>query len=137
MSKDPNYPAMKWQPITGEARTFTAPEDVPEGWLDTHPLNLPPKPAPLTVAEAAEVLRASTRPAPDSNAGELPMTRDEIKVALDQLQVQYAKNAGDAKLYVLLGEAVREDLTAAAIEFDPHANTATLLALLPEPPVAE
>lgn len=115
MSKDPNYPAMKWHPVTAEARTFTAPEDVPEGWLDTHPSNLPPKPA---------------EPVP-------PMTRDEIKAALDKLQVQYAKNAGDAKLYGLLDEAAREDLTAAGIEFDPHANTATLLALLPEPPVAE
>lgn len=132
MSKDPNYPAMKWHPGTAEARVFAAPEDVPEGWLDTHPSNLPlvppVPPAPRGAGFGPDV--TAKDPAP-------PMTRDEIKAALDKLQVQYAKNAGDAKLYALLDEAVREDLTAAVIEFDPRANTATLLALLPEPPVAE
>lgn len=128
MSKDPNYPAMKWHPGTAEARVFTAPEDVPGGWLDTHPSNLPPKPAEPEQQAAKDAA---------SNAGEPPMTRDEIKAALDKLQVQYAKNAGDAKLYSLLDEAVREDLNAAGIEFDTHADTPALLAFLPEPPVAE
>lgn len=128
MPKDPNYPAMKWHPDTAEARVFTALEDVPAGWLDTHPSNLPPKDAEPEQQAAKDAA---------SNAGEPPMTRAEIKAALDKLQVQYAKNAGDAKLYVLLDEAVREDMVAAGVDVTPGLTVPMMLAILLEPPVAE
>lgn len=115
---DPNYPAMKWHPETGEAKTFTSADEVPEGWLDTHPSNLPATPD----AGAASV---PARPDP------LPMSRDAIKKALDDAGITYAKNAKDQTLYDLLVSELRAHLTDQDIHWAETDDAPTLINLLP------
>lgn len=119
MDKDPNFPAMMWHPTTGENRVFTAAVDVPDGWLDHYPTG------------EADAEPAKPADAPDAA---LPMTRDEIKTALDTLRVKYAKNARDATLYGMLIEALHEDLASAGVAFDPEAAAPALIVLLGQPP---
>lgn len=113
MSKDPNYPARKWDPVTGESQVFTAPEDVPTGWLDTHPNNV----------KAADKVEA-----PVSDA--LPMTRAEIRAELDQAGIPYPKTAKTEMLYVLLGDSLKQHLTKSGIAYEPDASVPALLELV-------
>lgn len=111
--RDLNYPALKWDPATGEARRFDASEEVPVGWLD-RPVepNAPPAPSPA--------------PTPAVQA----MVRAEMKAALDAGGISYAKNAPDKTLYELLLASLKDHLAAAAVEFDPEADAPALLALV-------
>lgn len=116
-------PKMRWHPTTGESQVFHDGDTVPEGWLDHHP---------------EDTRHAAVEKQPDPKAKTvtaLPMTRDEIKAALDAGEVPYAKNAKDQTLYDLLVESLRKHLTEAQIEFDPAADAKALLALVP--PVTE
>lgn len=122
---DPNYPAMKWHPETGEAKTFTSADEVPKGWLDTHPNNLPANPD----AGSASV---PARPDP------LPMSRDAIKKALDDAGITYAKSAKDQTLYDLLVSELRAHLTSQGVAWGKGDDATTLIHLLPpEPGAAE
>ena len=114
MTKDPNYPAMKFHPQTGESRVFHTAEDVPEGWLNKHPAHVD-----------------DTKPAPAQKSATLPMTRDEIKAALDAGEIAYKKNAGDKALYDLLVASLKTHLTEAGIQFPEDADGPALLALVP------
>lgn len=141
MSKDPNYPAMKWHPATAECRTFIAPEDVPEGWLDTHPSNLPkeaPKPEPRKPAEqkAPESRKPVEQKAPEPKAA-LPMTREEIKAELSAGGIPFAPNAKDETLYAALKKGVQEFLTGAGVAFPADADVPALIALAKTPPVPQ
>lgn len=118
MSKDPNFPAMKWHPATGEMRVFTKADDVPEGWIDTHPCNI----------TADAVGKAPT--APTSN---LSMKRKQVVRALTDGGIDFAADASHADLYALLVEKLQATLTEAEIAFDPAADAAALLELLPKP----
>lgn len=118
--RDSNYPALKWDPATGEARRFDAAEEVPAGWLD-HPADPnAPLPAPAPPAPAAQA-----------------MARTEMKAALDAGGIPYAKNAPDKTLYELLLASLKDHLTTAAVEFDPEADAPALLALVKAQPPTE
>lgn len=124
-------PTMAWNPeklAEGgyESRTFNHPDEVPEGWLDTHPEH----PSLKVVAKPPGVINVKGSGAP-LKAPPLDMTRKEITAALDQGGVQYDAQAKVADLYPLLTESVKKFLTEAEIEFDPAAGTKALLALLP------
>jgi hypothetical protein len=124
---DRDYPAMKWDPVSGEARTFTKAAEVPEGWLDTHPANVAnvAKPAP----DNKKVVEAAAKAAP------LPLTRKEMVKALQDGGIAFDPAAKVDVLYAILTEAVKKFLTTAEIEFDPAMDTKALLALVP--PVQE
>lgn len=110
------FPAMMWHAVTGEVGLFIKAEDVPEGYIDTHPNNLANvAPAELPNASAA-----------------LSMPRDEIVKALEEGGIPFKPNASDKKLHNLLVFKVKEVLQAAEIEFDDACTDAkTLLGLLP------
>lgn len=122
---DPNYPARKWHPETGETDVFNAPEDVPEGWLDTHPEN-------AKRLEAAKAPVAKAKPGAPAAVVEpdLPMKRAEIRKELDAAGVEYPKNAPTQVIYNLLGDTAKTFLAANKIEYDPEADVPTLLALV-------
>jgi hypothetical protein len=122
---DRDYPAMKWDPVSGEARTFTKAVEVPEGWLDTHPANV----ANVAKQEAPKTAEAPAKAAP------LPLTRKEMVKALQDGGVAFDPAAKVDVLYAILTEAVKKFLTTAEIEFDPAMDTKALLALVP--PVQE
>lgn len=115
MSK--GFPSMRWSP-TGEARTFNAEHEVPEGWADKHPSdpNHTPPAEPQNGAAPAETL---------------PMTRDEITVALTAGGIDFFPNTGTKKLYALLTARVQAVLTTRGIEFPADADARALLALIP------
>lgn len=115
--RDPNYPALKWDHATGEARRFDAAEEVPDGWLD-RPVdpNAPPAPSPAPTPAPTPAVQA--------------MARAEMKAALDAGGISYAKNAPDKTLYELLLASLKDHLAAAAVEFDPDADAPALLALV-------
>lgn len=121
--QDPNYPAMKWHPETGEAKTFVAPEDVPEGWLDIHPSNLP-EPAPVAASKVVS----------PADSAALPMTREEMKAELSAGGIPFASNAKDATLYAALKKGVQEFLTGAGVAFPADADVPALIALAKTPP---
>lgn len=116
------YPAMKWHPETGEAKVFHKAEDVPDGYLDTHPSNL------------ANVAAANQEASKKLNkAKTLPLSKDEIIAALVEGGIGYPKQASAKALYDLLTEKVKAALTEAGTSFDPEADTKTLLGLLTPP----
>lgn len=112
------FPALMWHAVTGEVGLFTKAEDVPEGYIDTHPNNL----ASVTQPAAEQ---------PNAPAA-LSMTRDEIVKALEEGGIPFKPNASDKKLHNLLVFKVKEVLQAAEIEFDDACTDAKiLLGLLP------
>lgn len=113
MSKDPNFPAMKWHPQTGEVKLCHKADDVPEGWIDTHPANL------ANVAQPAPV--------------KLPMKRKDIVAALSEGGITFDVKSPTYDLYALLVENLKAALTEAEIEFAADADANTLLGLLPKP----
>lgn len=122
---DPNFPAMKWHPQTAENRIFHKAEDVPEGWLDTHPKN---------VTAAEEVEKTAYKPAVKAPAAKsIPMDRKEILAALADGGVTPAKNASNAQLYSQLQDALKLALTEMGKEFPADADAKALLELLPKP----
>lgn len=121
MSKDPNYPAMKWHPHTGENRVFHKSGDVPEGWLDTHPANVD------SVTKEVEAAPPSVLKAP------LDMTRKEIVAALTEGGITFDPASKVVVLYELLTAEVNRVLTEEGIEYDPTAGTKKLLEILPKP----
>lgn len=117
MSKDPNFPAHKFHPVTGELKVCNSAADVPEGWIDTHPNNLP------------KVDPAAADPA--ANKAGLEMSREEIMGALDEGGIEYSKNAPTTTLYKKLTEAVKKTLLERGIAYDESFNTKQLLELIP------
>lgn len=114
------FPAMMWHAVTGEVGLFTKAEDVPEGYIDTHPLNL------ANVAQAAAEVVVS------APATALSMTRKEIVAALDQGGIQFNPRAKAVELHDLLVAKVKEVLTNMELEFDDACTDAkTLLGLIP------
>lgn len=137
MHKDPSYPAMKWHPETAESRVFHKSEDVPEGWLDEHPSNVPKevaKPTPKVAVTAAPkpVKAAEVKSAEPTS---LPMTREEMKAELQAGGIPFAPNAKDQTLYDALKKGVQEFLTGAGVAFPPDADVPALIALAKQPPV--
>lgn len=120
--KDLNYPAMKWHPETGESRVFIAPEDVPAGWIDTHPNNLPPDVKPVAEALAAKI-----------EGDALPLTKKQIKVELDAAGVTYPATANVKALYELLSDTLKTFCANNDIAYEPNADVPTLLALVKQP----
>lgn len=116
MSKDPNFPAKKWHPETGESRIFAAPEDVPEGYLDHHPNH-----------------KHDTKPDPKPKADVLPMSREDIRKELDAASITYPKNAGTKALYELLGDTLKQFCANNKIDYDPNAAVPDLLKLVKKP----
>lgn len=119
MSK--SSPTMAWEPKTGESKIFNHPDDVPAGWLDTHPDNL----ASVTKPEPDKAPDAPTKAAP------LPLTRKEMVKALQDGGIAFDPAAKVDVLYSVLTEAVQKFLITAEIEFDPALDTKALLALVP------
>lgn len=132
------YPFLMWDAETGELVTVNSPEDNREGLLPYHPSD-------TVKAEAAK--RASApwgeQPPPPPSQGDnggagngaggdqLPMTRDEIKVALDRGNVQYAGNASTVSLYNLLCTSLRGFLESSGNGNVPaDADAPTMLAML-------
>lgn len=117
MSAAKQQPTMAWHPETGESKIYNHPSEVPEGWLDTHPDNVPkaPKPAPSPVED------------------KLPMTRKEIVAALTEGGLQFDPKAPVKVLYAQLTDAVKSALTDAGVSFDDAADTKALLEKLPKP----
>lgn len=122
MSKDPNYPAMKWHPQTAENRVFQKAGDVPEGWLDTHPANVD-----NVSKQEVEVTPPAVLKAP------LDMTRKEIVAALTEGGITFDPASKVVVLYELLTAEVNRVLTEEGIEYDPTAGTKKLLEILPKP----
>lgn len=118
MSKDPTNhlkgPTVMYGPV-GESQIFHHHNDIPEGWADDPLKHAPADPANITPLKT------------------VPMTRAEIVEALVSGGVEFKKNAGAASLYELLTVNVIAALTEAKIEFDPAADTKTLMGLLPQP----
>lgn len=110
-------PTMAWHPETGESKIFKHPSEVPEGWLDTHPDNVP------------KVVKPAAPVADDK----LPMTRKEIVAALTDGGLQFDAKAPVKVLYAQLTDAVKSALTDAGVEFDAAADTKALLEKLPKP----
>lgn len=108
-------PQMFWHPDTGESRIFSGSETPPADWLDHHP------------ADENHAVIARYDP---------PMTRAEIRAALEDAGIAYAKNAKDVTLYDLLLTSLRQHLTMEKIEFPPNAAAPELLKLV-APPAAE
>lgn len=124
------YTKRLWHPTSGESRVFHDHETPSADWLDHHPNDPNADKVDSTVkrdAEADAIVRA--------NAGKLPMTRDEIKSALDAAEIPYAPNAKDKTLYDLLVKSLVAHLTENNIPFPEDADAKQLLALVP--PVTE
>jgi hypothetical protein len=105
------YPALKWHPETGDCKQFERADDVPDGWLDTHPAN----------QLAAPVLNAAA------------ITREEIVSALKAGNVVHKASEGTSKLLALLTREVHDTLKRLGHEFDPSADVRALLAKLGPP----
>lgn len=120
-----NHPRMRWHPTTGESQVFTADSDVPEGWLDHHPDD-----ARHAAVEKQPDPSKAKAPAGAAAAVALPMTRDEIKAALDKAEIAYAKNAKDQTLYDLLLTSLRQYLTAQTVPFNDTDDAPALLKLV-------
>lgn len=125
---DPNFPARMWHPESGESAVFHNAADVPEGWLDTHPNNA--KRVPANAAPAQPAVKA---PAPDKKGNGLPMTREQITIALLEGGVQFKRSSDDKALYATLMTALKKVLDDQGVKYDPKANAPALLELLPKP----
>lgn len=115
-------PKMLWHPETGESRIFNGNETPPADWLDHHPADENHD----AVEKVAGVKDALEPAAVDV----LPMTRAEIRIALEDAGIAYAKNAKAATLYDLLLTSLRAHLTAENIEFALDATAPELLKLV-------
>lgn len=124
---DQHFPAMMWHPETGESRVFNTAADVLEGWLDTHPAN-------ATRVDAIAAAKPSAKPAaaPKGSNG-LPMTREEITIALLEGGVQFKRNHDDKRLYDTLMAALKKALDERGVQYAPDATAPALLELLPKP----
>lgn len=129
MAKDPNFPAMMFDPETGEGKVFKTAGEVPEGYLPFHPKD--PARKAKDALEAAKVVDA--KPADAAKPVQLPLTRKEIVAALEAGGVTFDKSARVDALYEVLTKAVKDALAEAKIEYDPNLDTKALLALLPDP----
>lgn len=118
--KDPNYPAMKWHPVTGEYVICQNESEVPEGYLDTHPNNLP-------------AVKAADAPAASSALVVLPMKKADIITALTEGGIQFDPKAKAIVLYEALLASLQAHLTEAEVEFPENATAPELLALVPKP----
>lgn len=113
------FPALMWHAVTGEVGLFTKAEDVPEGYIDTHPNNL------ANVAQPAAELVAAP-------AVILSMTRKEIVKALEDGGIQFNPRAKAVELHDLLVAKVKEVLKNMELEFDDACTDAKiLLGLIP------
>lgn len=110
------FPGMRWHPQTGESRVFDKAEDVPEGWINTHPASLPAEAAPAGADETAS----------------LNMTRKEIVAALEEGGIQFNPRHGVKALYALLVENLKKALTEMDVPFNADTTDAKeLLGLFP------
>ena len=109
MADSIKFPGWRWDPYTGEGRVFQIAADVPEGWIDQHPANLP-TPAPKAPVKAADEL-----------------TGAEVKAALDLGRVTYQKNAGAAALLKTLKDSLSVSLTAKGVKVAPDATAKAML----------
>lgn len=115
------FPALRWDPETGEARQFDNEGDVPEGWLSYHPNDEAAAAAAGAKVEKTEVVEV------------LPLSREEIIAALTAGKISFKKNAKDKTLYELLLTSVKAALTEAKIEHDAASTDAkALLELFPK-----
>lgn len=115
-------PKMRWHPTSGESRTFHDGETPPADWLDHHPddprhAKVEKQPDPKAKAQTGDAVV-------------LPMTRDEIKAALDKAEIAYAKNAKDQTLYDLLLTSLRQYLAGQNVEFADTDDAPALLKLV-------
>ncbi len=120
-TKDPNFPAFKWNPETGESQIFNAAHEVPGGWLDQHPSS--------TSAAEKETAKADA-------TGALPMTKAEIVEALKAGNIPFKAQSGAKALYDLLDTALRAHLAAEKITVPDGANVPALL-ILANPPLPD
>lgn len=136
---DPNYPAMRWDPATGESDVFQTEGDVPDGWLDHHPSDEAKGGAGLkapVVQHAASGGRrrggkAATKDVDDlGSADDTLMTREEIVAALDEGKVRYNKEASDEDLLAQLVAALKGVLSKQGKPFAGDASPRALLALV-------
>jgi hypothetical protein len=109
------FPGYRWHPESGDCRIFDKAEDVPEGWLESHPGSLD---------QAA--------PAADKAYDALPLSKKEIVAALDEGGVSFKKNAPVAALYALLMENLKKALTEQEIAFPEDADAKALMDLFPK-----
>lgn len=127
MTKDPHYPAMKWHPVTGEYVVCQNESEVPEGYIDTHPNNLPPAKAEEAVKAYAASVPAAGFPA------KLPMKKADIITALTEGGIAHDPAAKAIVLYDALLASLKAHLTEAEVEFPENATAPELLALVPKP----
>lgn len=139
--KDPNYPAMRWNPANGdESDVFQSEDEVPEGWLDHHPDDTAKGGAGQKAAvehrQPSGGRRRGTAPVkdavdPDLGTGDdTPMTREEVVTALQEGKVRFNKEASDEDLTAQLVAALQGVLTKRNVAFDPAASPRALLALV-------
>lgn len=115
MSEPAKFPGMRWHPETGVPQVFQKAEEVPDGYLDYHPSNLP---------ESVKLaIEAST----------LPMTREAIVAELTDGGIAFKTKAKTEVLYATLLDALKVHLVASEIEFPENATGPELLALVPKP----
>lgn len=122
-----NQPTMMWHPETGKPTTFDHPDDVPAGYVDTHPQNL--EPAERKAAIAKLRVEKKTKGAPEAK----PLTRKELVAALTEGGIEFDGNAETAALDKTLADAIKAHLTEAEVEFEADADTRTLLSMVPKP----
>lgn len=134
------YPIHLWDRETGELVVVNSPEDNRDGLLPFHPEDTEKA---ERAAAAGQGWTAPPPPPVDPGNGsgegsgpvitkeDIPMTREEIKAALDKGNVPYAANASNVVLYTLLCEKLREFLTQQGNGNIPEdADAPTMLAML-------
>lgn len=120
-------PTMAWHPETGKSKVFNHPDEVPVGYVDTHPNNLEPADRQAAIAKL-KAEKAAGRVAPAK-----PLTRKEVVAALTEGGITFDGRADTAALDNVLGDALKAHLAAAEVEYPSDANTRELLALVPKP----
>lgn len=111
----PDFPSMRWNPETGESQVFSAPHEVPDGWLDQHPNSV----------SGDDKAAAKS----DTKTG-LPLTKAEIVEALNEYEIPFKANTGAKGLYELLETSLKAHLAAEKVEIPADANVPALLALV-------
>lgn len=91
MAKPKDFPALFWNPETGDPKVFSAATEVPEGWLDHHPHgdNYP------AAADPVEEIQAP-----------VPLSRTQVVAELNKRGVAFQRNGATAALYEKLVAAV-------------------------------
>lgn len=100
-------PFIRWDPSTGEHRTFERPEEVPPDWLDHHPEDVAFAPVAKPGADA--------------------MSRKETVAALKAGGVPFETKASDEELTLLLTTKLREALDKRGQAFDLEDSPRALL----------